>query len=205
MDEPSSALEIRRPLVVGLGHPLRRDDALGLHILAELMARQISGVDFLVGGQDLLSLLEHLTCRPRLIVLDALDTGHPWGTVSRLVKPCAQLIEALSSSEIHSHSTNLNLTLALMTQRKLPLPLVTIYGIQPADVMLGHGLTPPVARAAHFLVEQILVDEPWSQGEYLPDAIWLAAEQVTYRKKGEVHARFRLDTSSSRGNRGDGY
>lgn len=163
---------MRDTLIIGLGHPLLSDDALGLHALTMLTGRPIPAVEYLVGGQDLLSWFEYLLYRPRIIILDAVDEGYLPGTVIRRARSGSQLVKALAADELHSHSTNLNLALALMQLRRLPLPTVVIYGIQPASVMPGEGLSPVVARAMHFLVERILADEPWHPEKYLSDATW---------------------------------
>ena len=44
---------MRDTLIIGLGHPLLSDDALGLHALTMLTGRPIPAVEYLVGGQDL--------------------------------------------------------------------------------------------------------------------------------------------------------
>lgn len=182
MDDLLHPRESKRPLILGLGHPLRRDDGLGLYVLCKLEARCAPFADLLACGQEVLSWLDHLINRPQLIVLDALDGGYPPGTVIRLVRAGDGLLDMLSLNQAHSHDNNLGLALALMRQRGVPLPAVIIYGIQPADVMLGNELTPCVAKAADFLVKQLVTDEPWYNSERLSDAVWLASDQIIYER-----------------------
>lgn len=182
MDELLSTIEPRKPLILGLGHPLRRDDGLGLYVLCELEARCAPFADLLACGQEVLRWLDHLINRPQLIVLDALDNGYPPGTVIRLVKSGQGLLDILSLNQAHSHDNNLGLALALIRQKGVPLPTVIVYGIQPADVTLGNGLTPCVAKAADFLVKQLLADEPWCTSEHLFDAVWLPSDQIIYER-----------------------
>lgn len=174
--------ESRKPLVLGLGHPLRRDDGLGLYVLCKLEARCAPFADFLACGQEVLRWLDHLINRPQLMVLDALDGGYPPGTVIRLVRSGDGLLDMLSLNQAHSHDNNLGLALALTRERGMPLPAVIVYGIQPADVTLGNELTPCVAKAADFLVKQLLVDEPWYNLRCLSDAVWLASDQIIHER-----------------------
>lgn len=170
----------RKPLILGLGHPLRQDDGLGLHILNRLEDICSPFADCLAAGQELLGWLDHLLYRERIIVLDAIDSGYPAGTVLRLYGSADHLLRTLLIEETHSHSSNLGLALALLKYKGSP-PTVLIYGIQPEDVSLGGKLTPCVTQAASFLVKQFLYDRPWHH-LYLPDAVWLTSDQVIHER-----------------------
>ncbi|NMB13318.1 MAG: hydrogenase maturation protease [Firmicutes bacterium] len=176
MTDREDTMEPRKPLILALGHSLRGDDGLGLHILRELEEKCRPYADCLAAGQDLLGWLNHLICRPRLIIIDALDGGYPPGTVIRLVRSADSLPETLLWDETHSHGSNLGLALALARQMGGPLPTTIVYGIQPMDVTLGEGLTPCVTQAARFLFRQFISDRPWDELVCLSDAIWLAAD-----------------------------
>lgn len=178
MTDPEDTMKPRRPLLLALGHLLCRDDRVGLHVLHELEERCRPYTDCLAVGQDLLCWLDHLICRQRLIILDALDGGYTPGTVIRLVRSGSSLLDTLLLDEAHSHGSNLGLALALARQMGEPLPIVIVYGIQPANVTLGDRLTPCVTQAASFLIKQLMMDRPWDTSVYLSDAIWPASDQI---------------------------
>ena len=185
MGELLDPIEPRKPLIIGLGHPLRRDDGLGLHILGELQASCSPFTDSLTCGQEVLCWLSQLMHRPQLIILDAIDGGYPPGTVIRLVRSGDGLLDMLSLDEAHSHDSNLGLALALIRQKGVPLPAAVVYGIQPFDIGLGNGLTPCVARALNFLVKQLVSDGPWHNTKCLSDAVWLASDQIIHERIGK--------------------
>ena len=75
-----------KTLVIGLGNPLVTDDSVGLRVAAELKTRLAGRPDVEVdedywGG---LRLMERLVGCDRAIVIDAIHTGAPPGTIHRL-------------------------------------------------------------------------------------------------------------------------
>jgi hydrogenase maturation protease len=69
--------------VIGLGNPLLTDDGVGLVLLEALRADGWTAVDLVDGGTWGLSLLPTLADCYRVLVLDAVRSGHPPGTVVR--------------------------------------------------------------------------------------------------------------------------
>mgnify|MGYP001046203573 CR=1 FL=1 len=179
MSDLTDTREFGQPLILALGHPLCRDDGVGLHILRELEQVCSPFTDCLAGGQELLCRLKHLTYRPVLIILDAIDGGYPPGTAIRLVISGDDLLETLSLDTAHSHGSNLGLALALIRQSGVRLPTVVIYGVQPTNMALGDQLTPDIAQAAGFLARQLMIDRPWNNVTCLSSAVWLNRDQIT--------------------------
>ena len=72
-----------KTLVIGLGNPLVTDDSVGLRVAAELKTRLAGRPDVEV-GEDYwggLRLMERLVGSDRAIVIDAICTGAPPGTI----------------------------------------------------------------------------------------------------------------------------
>jgi len=85
-------------LVVGIGSPIRGDDGVGLRVVERLRRRGlpagVAAVDLGTGG---LALLDVLAGHDRLVIVDAIISGAPPGTVMELsgaeVARCAHLGE----------------------------------------------------------------------------------------------------------------
>src|SRR5271169_4211363 len=73
-------------LVLGLGNPLCGDDGAGIAAVARLRTRWQApeGVLVLDGGTLGLALMAYLYESPRAILVDAIRTGDPPGTIVRL-------------------------------------------------------------------------------------------------------------------------
>ncbi len=72
-------------VVLGLGNLVHADDGVGVHVILGLQrdARVPAGVVLLDGGTQGLALLPHISGIGRLLVIDAMDTGEPPGTLLR--------------------------------------------------------------------------------------------------------------------------
>ena len=74
-----------RTLVLGIGSPIKCDDAIGLRVLSELSTMKLEGVDLEEACCSGLDLIEIMIDYDRVILIDAiLDSGHPPGTVMEL-------------------------------------------------------------------------------------------------------------------------
>ncbi|MBB4304892.1 hydrogenase maturation protease [Rhodobium orientis] len=137
-------------LIIGVGHPMRGDDAAG-PIAAERLADR--GLDAIVLDGEGARLIHAWEGRDQIVVIDAADGGGPPGTVH--VIDAAK--EALSSGRFHYSSHAFGLAEAVETSRALgdlP-PNFTIYAITGADFTLGKSLSPDVAAAVERVVERI--------------------------------------------------
>jgi len=71
-----------KTLIAGVGSPILGDDGVGIHAIRRLVAGGLPpGVDAVEVGTGGLALLDHVGGYARLIVLDAIVTGAPAGTV----------------------------------------------------------------------------------------------------------------------------
>ena len=173
-----------RTLVVGLGNPILGDDGVGWRV-AEEVKRRLQIADFrsqiepaesqsailnpkseievdslALGG---LSLMERLVGYDRAIIVDAVSTGQPPGTVSRF-----RLDELPDFSTAHTsaaHDTSLQTALRVGRTMGAHLPgEVLIVGVEAQSVYdFSETLSPPVAAAvpvAVRLVLELLEDKP---------------------------------------------
>ena len=137
-----------RAVILGVGNPVLRDDAVGLEVATR--ALQILGdrPDVVVreserGGLDLVELLEGAEVA---VVVDAvLDPGRAVGSVLRL-----DFTEVGATTHLHgAHGVDLPTAVAVGRKLGVAMPRhVWVVGVVVEDVLtLGEGLTPAVARA----------------------------------------------------------
>jgi len=147
--------------VLGLGNLLQRDEGFGVHALQALQARlpQPDGVNFLDGGALGLSLLPLVEDSRCLLVLDAIDAGHPPGT---LIELDGEHLPLYTTNKLSEHQVGFQEVLALARFRgRLPERLHLI-GAQPEDLSTGIGLSPALQVAVPRAVRRAgMVIQAW--------------------------------------------
>jgi hydrogenase maturation protease len=129
--------------VIGVGNAARGDDAAGL-----LAARAVGGIELEGDASALLDLLDGLDAA---IVVDAVRSGAPAGTVHRFDAAGGPLPTAIrSSTSTHLVGIAEAIELARALDR-LP-PRVTVYAIEGERFDLGAPVTPAVAAAVDVVV-----------------------------------------------------
>jgi hydrogenase maturation protease len=145
-----------RTLVLGLGNPILRDDGVGLRVAQalRLVLANVPGIEVDENTWGGLRLMERLVGYDRVIVVDAMCTGAPAGTV-RLLSPDDMPTRRSASP----HDTSLPVALELGRRVGLSVPEsadITLVGIEALDVdNLGEDLTPEVEAAIPVAVRAI--------------------------------------------------
>ena len=141
-----------KPLrIIGVGNPLMADDGLGIVAAERLAALDWpEGVEVLDGGTGGLTLLDLLAGARGVILLDAVAMGAAPGTLRRFTGAELERLPA-EAPGLSLHGSGLAGVLALA--RELGgLPPLVLYGVEPARVELGLGLSPAVAAALEDLL-----------------------------------------------------
>ena len=148
----------RRTVVLGLGNPVRGDDALGLRV-AEAVQRlldddPVTGVQVLTSTRAGLELIELLEGTDHAVIVDAFDSPDATpGQIRRLtlddVAGAARLVGA--------HDITLAGAFALARATGIPMPeTVEIYAVEAADSdRIEEGLSPGVEAAVPILAGEI--------------------------------------------------
>ena len=142
-------------LVLGIGNLIMTDDGVGVRVAQRLMEgyRFPEGVTVMDGGTLGLDLLPHLEGVERLLMVDALETGGPPGTVMRL---SGEEIPMALQTKLSPHQMGLQDLLAVAEfQGNRPTEMV-LWGVQPESIELGMELSPAVAARVDLLVEKML-------------------------------------------------
>jgi len=149
--------ERRSVLVLGLGNPLRGDDGIGPRAVEELARRGLpEDVTILNGGTGGLALLPVLEGWARVIVVDAADVGREPGRFVRFTPDQVHL--ARTPGNLSLHHAGLSEVLALANALDRSLPEMVIFGVQPADVGWGEGLSLPVETALPALIDAVIAE-----------------------------------------------
>ena len=141
-------------LVLGVGNILLSDEGVGVRVVEALQWMKLpDGVEVLDGGTASMALLDSLSNRDEVIVIDAVKGNHDPGTIYRftpadmnaqkeIVTSLHQidLLDALSQVELLGHAPH----------------DVVLYGIEPKELGLGLELTPEVKAALPRVIELVL-------------------------------------------------
>jgi hydrogenase maturation protease len=149
----SAARPAGGPVVIGCGNEHRRDDACGLEVaraLEPLVRGRARVVECDQGATGLLDLWDG---EELVVVVDAVRSGRPAGTVHRMEVGEEPLAASLPATSTHGLSLGEAIDLGRSLGR-LPGRLV-IYGIEAGDVGMGVGLTAAVASAVPSVVDRI--------------------------------------------------
>lgn len=138
--------------VIGCGNPDRGDDQAGL-LVSERVREQ--GVQAEIHLGDPLSLLERWRSDDDVILVDAMMTGAPVGTVRTWDDRLPRLPERLAVS---SHGFDIGKAIELaQTLERLPRTL-RIYGIEGRQFERGAKISSEVGRAIETLARQIAAE-----------------------------------------------
>jgi hydrogenase maturation protease len=139
-------------VVVGVGNDFCGDDAAGL--LAARRLRTSAGIRTVEHTKDGLSLMEHWQPIDRVVVVDALRSGHEPGTVFRFEATDGPVPGDAGWISSHSPGVAEGIEIARALGR-LPFSL-TVYGIEADHVGPGDGVTPAVSEAVEEVALSIL-------------------------------------------------
>ena len=153
MREQSANVSLpERVVVLGLGNLLRGDEGLGIRALERLQSRYDvpASVQLVDGGTLGLDLLCYLEDAERLLVLDAVLTDGPPGSLLRIAD---DEVPAFFGMRTSLHEVGLVDLLAVARLRGTAPQELVVLGMQPATIDLSLELSAPVAAHLDQLVE----------------------------------------------------
>ena len=143
------------------------DDGVGFRVVQCLASRYVfpAGVTVLDGGTLGLDLLPFLEGLKHLLIVDAMATGGPPGTIARLT---GDDIPIAFETKLSPHQMGLKDLLAVSLLQGNTPPETVLLGVQPESIQLGLNLSLPVEAKLQTLVEMALQEmEAWG---IVPDA-----------------------------------
>ena len=140
--------------IIGLGNTLRRDDGVGIHILALLQEKFKNNdkVSFLNFGIASLGLLNYINEFKTVLLIDAMEAGFKPATLKifKLQEASSEILE----KKISAHELTLNDLFRLYQTLKISTD-VHVAGIQVKDTSYGLEMSSALERAKSRVVEEI--------------------------------------------------
>ena len=142
-------------LVLGLGNVLLQDEGVGVAVVERLQRRYRvpEEVELLDGGTSGMSLLEDMSNREHVIVVDAVRTGKPPGTEVVLT---GDEVPAFLCNKVSPHQLALSDVLANLTLMDASPRHVTVVGMEPLSLDTHLGLSDMVADRLQALTERVI-------------------------------------------------
>lgn len=145
---------MKRVLILGIGNILLKDEGVGVQAINAMRGMPLPReVELLDGGTSGADLVDFLIGRAKVIVVDAVDSGAPPGTVFRMT-PRDILDDKNSKLSLHQLGLMDSLEMARLAGGSPG--EVVIYGIQPEQVGWGLELTDTIARIMPKVIELVL-------------------------------------------------
>ena len=144
-----------KSLVLGVGNLLLSDEGIGIHAVKKLMETQAlpEDVEIVDGGTAGLTLLYYLEGVERLVIIDAVETGGPPGTIVRLA---GDKIPAYMALKVSPHEITLPDFLAAARLRDLYPQEVVVWGMQPESLDVGVELSDALAKKLDTLLDLVI-------------------------------------------------
>ena len=143
---------------IGVGNPFRSDDGAGIAVVRRLRGEVPPHVRIQEESGDGTELLEAWKDADCVILVDAVLSGAPPGTIHRLDARTEKLPTWFSHSSTHAFGVAEAIELA-RAMGDLPARLI-VYGIEGLDFSAGTELSPEVAEvvpaAANLILQEIL-------------------------------------------------
>jgi len=160
-------------LAIGVGNPFRRDDGAGVEVVRRLKKSGIVGFEIMEQSGEGTALMDAWRKFKRVILVDAVSSGSPPGTVHILDPREKRIPSDFFHYSTHAFSVAEAVEMARALGR-LP-DRMRIYGIEGGDFDSGEGFSPAVERGiqqAVRLIEEFLVqmERESSEEEEFTDA-----------------------------------
>ena len=139
-------------LVIGVGNAYRRDDAAGLVMARRLWEAARAEVTLWEAGGEGTALMDAWEGAEAVILIDAVRSGAPAGTIHRLDARIETLPAAWFRYSTHAFSVAEAIALARALNR-LP-PRLIVFAVEGEHFDAGVGLSPEVERAVDGLVRR---------------------------------------------------
>lgn len=151
MSEPHRPIQSATALVIGIGNEYRRDDGAGLIAARRIAAMNPPGTQVVEAGGEGATLIETWQDAPVVILIDAVSSGAPAGTLHRIDAHSQPLPRDFFHHSTHAFGVAEAIELARALDR-LP-PCLIVYGIEGKDFAAGTGLSVEVARTVETFTE----------------------------------------------------
>ncbi len=146
-----------KTLILGVGNILLRDEGIGVRVVEYLQQQPLpEGVECVDGGTAGADLIDVLADRETVIIVDAVCSGEPAGTVLQLTPDDLKLQE---DTLLSLHDLDIPQTLAMTKMLNCDPNRVICFGVVPEyiepGIELSETLTPLVSKIAEMVLREI--------------------------------------------------
>lgn len=142
-------------LILGVGNILLTDEGAGVHAIQELQRRSLpENVEIIDGGTMGLELMWLMENRQKIILIDAVQTHEPPGTIFRFTPNDIGKISG--GRQVSFHQLGFLDTLKVARYLGKEPPEIIIVGIQPKSIEMGMELTPEIKARLPQLLECVM-------------------------------------------------
>ena len=161
-------MHARPAVLIGIGNSDRADDAAGLEVVRAMRPHVDPEIPVRECGGDLTELLELWEGKGLAVVVDAVRSGHPPGTILRYEVGPSGTPPTIPPASTHTFSLAEAIGLSTILDRR-PSRWV-VYGIEAGDVGVGRPMTASVAAAVPVVATRALVELASAPAEETSDA-----------------------------------
>lgn len=141
-------------VIIGVGNPFRKDDAAGLLVARSLRGRVPPGVAVLEQDGEPASLIAAWESADAVIIVDAVSSGAPPGTVHEIDARSVPLDRELFRHSTHSFGVAEAVGLAKALD-KMP-SIARVYGIEGHDFAAGAEPSPDVLEGVEKAIAAVM-------------------------------------------------
>jgi hydrogenase maturation protease len=144
-----------KTVVLGVGNTIMADEGVGVRCVEWLEGRVPDGVVTIDGGTSTHELLGELEDLDLLVIVDAVVTKQPPGTLVRLE---GDRIPSAFSNQLSPHQHGINDLLATLSLLGRSPKRLVLFGVQPKRIELGIELSPEIAAVIPELGRRVLAE-----------------------------------------------
>ena len=150
-------MESRCPiLILGVGNILLKDEGVGVRVIEAMQKMEMPpDVELCDGGTAGADLLDIISDRRKLIIIDSADADFPPGTI---LKMGPQDLAIEDRAEISLHEFAVTQTLHAAAQLKCSPKETVIFGIKPFEISCSTELSPQIAALIQPLIKVVLAE-----------------------------------------------
>jgi hydrogenase maturation protease len=153
-----------RTILIGVGNPYRSDDGVGIAVVRQVGERNPTGLTVIESSGEGAALLEAWNGFSDVILVDAVQSGAPPGTIHRLDAHAGPIPSRFFHYSTHAFSVAEAVELA-RALNQLPSRLV-VYGIEGRNFAAGESLSAEVEEAVVAVISRIFDDaRNFAEGE----------------------------------------
>ena len=140
---------------MGVGNVLMTDEGIGVHVANKLMECSLPPqVEVLDGGTMGFDLIHHMEGRQHLILIDAVQTDEPGGTIFKFSP--REISEYVRQAKLSFHQLGFMDMLKVAGFIDMQLPEILVFGVQPFDIGMGTTLSSKMEAKVSKIIEMVL-------------------------------------------------